>query len=94
MKTRLAKPRSGMAFSRSADCRRRGRTGERGSAVVIFLALLAIMLVLVAANGKTLVLLKKELQLIEHKQVQRLERSQTNAVSPASLEAKPTPALP
>ncbi len=87
MKTRLAKPRSGAAFSRSAD-------SQSGSAVVIFLALLAIMLVLVAANGKTLLLMKKELQLIEHKQVQRLERSQTNTASPTSLEAKPTPAAP
>jgi Tfp pilus assembly protein FimT len=62
--------------------------------VFIFLALLAIMLVMVAANGKTLVLLKKELQLIERQQVQRLERSQTNAVPSNLRETKPAPASP
>lgn len=73
-----------------------GRAGgqQRGSAVVIFLALLAIMLILVAANGRTVVLLKKELQLIEHKQVQRLERSQTNALPSSSREAEPAVAAP
>ena len=69
-------------------------SNERGSAVVVFLALLAIMLVLVAANSKTLVLLKKELRLVEHQQVQRLERSQTNAPAPAARDAKPTSATP
>jgi hypothetical protein len=82
MKTRLPKPCPPSAFhSRS------------GSAVVIFLALLAIMLVLVAANGRTLLLLKKDLRLIEQRQVQRLERSQTNAVSQAPTPAS-TPVTP
>ena len=73
-----------------------GRVGgqERGSAVVIFLALLAIMLILVAANGRTVALLKLELQLIEHKQVQRLERSQTIAVPSSSRETTPALAVP
>lgn len=55
------------------------RAGQRGSAVVVFLALLSIMLLLVAANGKVLILLKKELRLTEQRQVQRLEQSQINA---------------
>lgn len=72
----------------------RRSAAQRGSAVVIFLALLAIMLVMVAANGKTLVLLKKELQLIEHKQVQRLEQSQTNAVPSGRRDTEPAVAAP
>jgi hypothetical protein len=60
---------------------------ERGSAVVLFLALLSIMLVLVAANGRTLLLLKKDLQVIEHRQIQRLEHSQSD--SPPVLTPAP-----
>ena len=67
---------------------------ERGSAVVLFLALLSIMLVLVAANGRTLLLLKKDLQVIEHRQIQRLEHSQTNlppALSPPPASGHTAP---
>ena len=65
-----------------------------GSAVVVFIVLLGIMLALVAANGKTLVILKKDLQLIERRQIQRLEHSQTNAPPSGTRESKPTPAAP
>jgi hypothetical protein len=61
---------------------------------VVLITLLAIMLVLVAANGRTLVLLKKEIRLIEHRQVQRLERSLTNATSAVTAPAKPLSASP
>jgi len=61
----------------------------RGSAVVMFLALLAIMLVLVAANGKTLLLLKKDMRLIEQRQIQRLGFAQTNGVNSAVAPAPP-----
>ncbi len=70
---------------------------QAGSAVVVFIVLLGIMLALVAANGKTLVVLKKDLQLIERQQVRRLEKSQTNAPASApsiTLETKSTPATP
>lgn len=62
-----------------------------GSAVILFLALLAIMLVLVAGNGKTLLLLKKDLRLIEQRQIQRLGHNATNEVSamPPPNRAKP-----
>jgi len=56
----------------------RGR--ERGSAVAVLLVMLAIMLILVAANGKTLLHLQKELRFIERQQTQRLNAAQTNAI--------------
>ena len=68
-------------------CRPSSFPSERGSAVVIFLTLLGIMLVLVAANGKTLLLLKKDIRLIEQRQLLRLEQSQTNAVGQASTSS-------
>ena len=54
--------------------------GERGSAVAVLLVMLAIMLILVAANGKTLLHLQKELRFIERQQTQRLNAAQTNAI--------------
>jgi hypothetical protein len=89
MKTRFAKP-CPLPSLLPGDAESPVRRSERASAVVIFLALLAIMLVLVAANGRTLLLLKKDLRLIEQRQVQRLQRSQTNAVSLATAPS-PTP---
>ena len=62
---------------------------EHGSAVVMFLALLAIMLVLVTANGKTLFLLKKELRLIEQRQIQRLDPLKTNAIATVVSPSRP-----
>jgi len=42
--------------------------------------MLAIMLILVAANGKALLHLQKELRFIERQQTHRLNAAQTNAV--------------
>lgn len=60
------------------DAIRRAR--QRGTAVVVLLAMLAIMMILVAANGRTIFHLQRELRLIERQQVQRLNAAQTNAV--------------
>lgn len=51
------------------------RLRQRGSATIIFITLVSIMLVLVAANGRTLLLLKREVQSIEQRQIQRLQRA-------------------
>ena len=68
------------------------RRRQRGSAVLILLILLAIMMLLVVANGSTLIHLRQELKLLEHRQVERLKASSTNAtataVSPAPSESK------
>jgi hypothetical protein len=57
------------------------RKTESGSATVIFIALLAIMLILVMANGKSLFILHREVKLLEQQQVKRLDASQTNATA-------------
>jgi hypothetical protein len=51
----------------------RGRCADSGSAVVVLLALLGMMLVFVAANTVAIRSLQRELKLIEKKQVQRLQ---------------------
>ena len=65
---------------------------QRGSAVLVLLILLVIMVLLALANTGALIHLHKELKLLEHRQVERLNAQSTNAppaaVSPASLESK------
>ena len=53
----------------------RSRQHEQGSAVLVVLALLAVMCLLLASNTVTLNSLKRELRLIEEKQVQRCTNS-------------------
>jgi len=55
------------------------RVRERASAVLVFMAILAVMLLVVAANLKTLNHLRDDLKLLERRQIQRLQASQTNA---------------
>jgi hypothetical protein len=62
---------------------------QDGSVVFIFVALLAIMMILVAANGNALSNLHKETKLLEHRQIERLNDSQTNAITVVELPAKP-----
>jgi hypothetical protein len=65
---------------------------QSGSAVVIFITLLAIMLMLITANSSTLLHLHRELKLLDQRQVERLNASQTNtttaAISPVLPGAK------
>ncbi|MGD0743549.1 MAG: hypothetical protein ABSA45_00185 [Verrucomicrobiota bacterium] len=69
---------------------RRGR--QNGSAVFVFISLLAIMMILVAANSDALSHLHQETKLLEHRQIERLNTSQTNTNaivgSPAKTESK------
>lgn len=53
-------------------CSERKR-GQSGSAVVVLLAMLTMMLIFVAANTVAIRSLQRELKLIEKKQVQRLQ---------------------
>ena len=68
----------------SPGCRR-----QSGSAVFIFLTLLAIMVILVAANSRALLDLHQQIKLLEHRQIERLNASQTNATDNVELPAKP-----
>lgn len=59
----------------------RSRTGREGSAVIVMLALLATMVLLVAANTKTVNWLRAEVKLVDQHQTARLAASATNQVS-------------
>jgi hypothetical protein len=64
------------------------RKNERGMATVIFIALLAIMMILVMAESKSLFLLHREVKLLEQQQVKRLDASQTNSPAMTKPDSK------
>ncbi len=68
------------------------RRRQNGSAVLLFITLLAIMLMLITANGSALLHLHRELKLLDQRQIKRLNASQTNAttiaISPVQPESK------
>jgi hypothetical protein len=63
---------------------KRRRNSEQGSAVILILAFLAIMVLLVAANTKTVNLLRADVRLIDHQQAARLNASVTNQTASAT----------
>jgi hypothetical protein len=65
------------------------RRRQNGSVVFVFISLLAIMMVLVAANSNALTRLHQETKLLEHRQIERLNASQTNMVTAVELPAIP-----
>jgi Tfp pilus assembly protein FimT len=64
------------------------RHNEHGMVTFVFIALLAIMLLLVMANGKSLLQLHREIKLLEQQQIKRLNASQTNSVAVTNLNTK------
>jgi hypothetical protein len=76
---------------------RRARAEERGMAVVVMLILMAILMMFVASNVRTLVQLKQEIRLVERKQIHRLEAdgrthanaNQTNAITQTAIAVPP-----
>jgi hypothetical protein len=62
---------------------------QSGSAVLIFITLLAIMLMLIAANGSALLHLHRELKLLDQRQIKHLTASQTNATTIAISPVQP-----
>ena len=79
--------------ARSAHCLRQDHGRRAGSAVIVVLALLTIMLIYVAANLHTIASLGAELRLLERQQVRRLQKATpaTNA-PPAAAVATNAPA--
>jgi len=69
---------------------------QSGSAVIVVLALLALMLIYIAANSRTLSSLGRELKLLELQQIHRLETTPARTNSPPSItvgtNAVPQPA--
>ena len=74
--------------------RQRGR--RSGSAVIVVLALLAIMLIYVAANLRTIASLGAELRLLDRQQVRRLQKATqaTNAPPAISVATNAVPPAP
>jgi len=64
------------------------RKGERGMATVVFIALLAIMMILVTAESHALFRLHREVKLLEQQQVKRLNNSQANPVAVTHPDSK------
>lgn len=60
------------------------KRNEDGLATIVFIALLAIMVMLVTANTMALIRLHKEVRYLEQQQIKRLNGLQTNSV-PANL---------
>jgi len=54
-------------------------------ATVLFIALLAIMMVFVLVESQSLIRLRREVKLLEHQQIKRLNGPQTNSVSTATF---------
>ena len=62
-----------------------GRRSEHGVVItVLFIALLAIMLVLVTAESGSLIRLHREVKLLEQQQLKRLNAAPTNVVATAT----------
>ena len=62
---------------------------QSGSAVLIFITLLAIMLMLITANSSAMLHLHRELKLLDQRQIKRLDASQTNAITTAISPEQP-----
>ena len=57
------------------------KRSEGGMVTVIFIALLAIMMILLMVESKSLIRLRNEVKLLDQQQIKRLNGPQTNAVS-------------
>ena len=83
-----------MNTSRTFNRNQESRTTERGSATLVMIALLAIMLILILANSRTLFGLQRELKLIERQQIERLNTNHghsTNTVDTSSTAIHKSP---
>lgn len=67
---------------------RRRKRREDGLATVFFIALLAIMMILVMTESRALFQLRHDTKLIEQKQIKRLNAAATNNVAVAQPESK------
>ena len=56
------------------------KRSEDGSAVILFIALLAIMVILANGDNRALYNLHRDIKALEQQQIKRLDASQTNAV--------------
>ena len=64
------------------------RRRQDGSTVLVLITLLVIMVMLATANSKALFHLHREIKLLETRQIQRLNASQTNTMTVAESPVK------
>jgi hypothetical protein len=64
------------------------KQSEGGMVTIVFIALLAIMLILVTAEGRALFQLHREVKLLEQQQIKRLNSPPTNTISTATSAIK------
>ena len=57
------------------------KRSEGGSITVVFIALLTIMMILVTAESRALIHLRREVKFLEQQQIKRLNSVQTNSVA-------------
>ena len=62
---------------------------ENGMATIMFITLLAIMVLLAAAESAALIRLHREVKFLEQQQIKRLSTHQTNSAPVTALNAKP-----
>jgi len=60
------------------------RRRQHGSALIMMLGLIAMLLVIATANNQSVTWLRRELRIVEQQQLQRLNAGATN--SPAALQ--------
>jgi hypothetical protein len=75
-------------FSKAESGKRKAEIRERGMATVLFIALLAIMLILVTAESRALFQLHREVKLLQQQQIKWLNGTTTNTVSTATPASK------
>jgi hypothetical protein len=77
-------------FSKAESGRRKAKNDlrQRGMATVVFIALLAIMMILVMVESSALFRLHREVKLIEQQQIKRLNGPQTNAIASVVYQTK------
>jgi hypothetical protein len=64
------------------------KQNENGSITFVFIALLAIMMILVTAESRALIHLRREVKFLEQQQIKRLNLPQTNSVVVTIPESK------
>ena len=77
-------------YEHSSVSRLRADPRQRGTAVLLMLFLMAILMLLVASNVRTLIQLKQELRLVERKQMKRLETNSGRERKIKSVAQTPT----
>ncbi len=77
-----------MKTKRSFDKFGAPKRRQGGSITVVFVALLAIMMILVVAESRALIHLRREVKFLEQQQIKRINAPHTNTVAVADLETR------